>query len=354
MTGVIAARLPSDMKAVRFHAHGGLEELRIETIARPDPGNDEVLVHVRALSLNGFDPMVLRGLPAVTSPLPMTPCSDCAGDIAMLGHRADHSRWHIGDKVSIIPLRPGQGMMGESLQGVAADYCVVPQESLLPLPSSVSYTEAACLPTAYGTAFRMMITRAKIKRGERVVIFGAAGGVGTCCVQLARLAGAEVIACAGTGRALQKLKALGADHVVDMSQENFLSKIIHHFGKPSIWGGGGADVVVNFLGGDTWPSSLAALGRRGRLVTCGASAGPAVEIDLRYVWSFEIEILGSNGWDRRDQQQLLDMVASKCLTPAIHSIRPLTEYREALQELINHEVIGKSVLTLNPEATHSS
>ena len=333
------------MNAVQFAKHGGVENLRYRAVPLPVPLSDEVLIRVRALSLNGFDPMVLRGIPQLPIPLPMTPCSDCAGEIVRLGDGVDRTRWGIGDRVTLVPIRPGAGVVGETLSGVAAEYCAVPQSALLPLPPSVSYVQAACWPTAYGTALRMMMKRARVTHGERVLILGAAGGIGTCCVQLARLAGAEVIACAESDEALVKLRSLGANHTINIAKTDFLGEIVRWFGRPSIWGGGGVDVVVNFLGGDTWNRSLASLGRRGRLVTCGASADPDVQTDLRYVWSFELDIIGSNGWDLTDQEQLLTMVAARQLTPVIHAIRPLAAYAEALQELIDRSVIGKSVLT---------
>ncbi len=335
---------PASMRAVVFHAHGGLEQISVETVAVPAVGPDDVLVRVRAVALNGFDPMVLRGIPGLPTPLPMIPCADCAGDIVAMGAKVDRNRWHLGQRVTVIPIRPGEGMMGETLTGVAAEYCVVPQATLLPLPDAVSYVQAACLPTAYGTALRMMTTRARVMRGERVLILGASGGVGSCCVQLARLAGAEVIACANSDEALRKLEALGAHHTISSERNNHAAEVVRRFGKPSIWGGGGVDVVIDFLGGDGWAQSLACLGRGGRLVTCGASAGYDVATDLRYVWSFEIEILGSNGWSADDQATLLRMVADERLTPVVHAVRPLSGFVEAMRELMDQRVFGKSVL----------
>ena len=341
---ILGRTVPCRMQAVTFDAHGGIDRLQLREVAVPSLAADEVLVAIGAVALNGFDPMVLRGLPTLPCPLPMVPCSDGAGEIVQHGAAVDPRRWPIGRRVSIMPLRPGLGVVGETLPGLAAQYCAVPEHALLPLPEALSYVEAACLPTAYGTAHRMMVTRARVARGERVLILGAAGGVGTACVQLARLAGAEVIACAGSRAALDALEALGAHHVIDTSRQDTLGEVIRLFGKPSIWGGGGVDIVVNFLGGETWGRSLACLCRGGRLVTCGASAGPEVTTDLRFVWSLEIEVIGSNGWDIDDQGKLLAMVADKRLRPLVHSVRPLADYPAALQELIDGAVIGKSVL----------
>jgi alcohol dehydrogenase len=338
------AAIPDRMKAVMFDAHGGIERLHYRDCPVPGLAPDEVMVRMHAVALNGFDPMVLRGLPTLPCPLPMVPCSDGAGEIVRCGEAVDARRWPVGRRVSIMPVRPGLGVMGETLPGLAAEYRAIPQSALLALPDALSYVDGACLPTAYGTAHRMMVTRAKVARGERVLILGAAGGVGTACVQLACLAGAETIACANSPAALGKLEALGAHHVVDTSRQDVLAEVIRRFGKPSAWGGGGVDVVVNYLGGDTWGRSLACLSRGGRLVTCGASAGPEVTTDLRFVWSLEIEVIGSNGWDVDDQAKVLGLAADKRLRPVVHAVRPLSDYATALQELMDGAVIGKSVL----------
>jgi alcohol dehydrogenase len=336
--------LPRRMKAVQFDAHGGIERLQLRDLALPGLSPGEVLVRMRAVALNGLDPMVLRGLPGLPCPLPMTPCADGAGEIVDCGESVDRTRWPIGTRVSILPIWPGLGVVGETLPGLAAEFCAVPETALLPLPDALSFVDAACLPTAYGTAHHMLFNQARIARGERILILGAGGGVGTACIQLARLAGAEIVAVAASDTALPHLDALGAHHIVNSRRQDLLGEVVRLFGKPSTWGGGGVDVVVNFLGGESWGRSLACLGRGGRLVTCGASAGVDVAMDLRFVWSLEIEIIGSNGWGVDDQSRLLAMAADGRLKPLVHSVRPLSEYAEALQDLIDGRVIGKSVL----------
>ena len=204
--------------------------------------------------------------------MPMIPGADFAGEIVEMGPAVDRNRWKIRQRVATVPLRPGIGMMGETLRGAASEYCVVPQTVLLAMPDEVSFVEAACLPTAYGTALRMMQTRTKIVRGEKVLILGASGGVGTCCVQLAKLAGAEVVACASSADKVEKLKALGADHVVNTSTQNYVQETIRLHGKPRVWGeSGGVDAIVNNTGGATWAECFRALKRGGRLLTCGAT-----------------------------------------------------------------------------------
>ena len=333
------------MKAIVFHQHGGIEQLRYEDFPDSEIGPQDVRLRVRAVSLNGFDPMVLKGIPGLKTPMPMIPGADFAGEIVEMGSAVDRNRWKIRQRVATVPLRPGIGMMGETLRGAASEYCVVPQTVLLAMPDEVSFIEAACLPTAYGTSLRMMQTRTKIARGEKVLILGASGGVGTCCVQLAKLAGAEVVACASSDDKVEKLKALGADHVVNTSTQNYVQEAIRLYGKPRVWGeSGGVDVIVNNTGGATWAECFRALKRGGRLLTCGATAGYAPHTDIRYIWCFEFNIIGSNGWEPEDQVKLLEMVANKQIKPVIHSVRPLAELPTSLQELIDRKVFGKSVL----------
>ena len=332
------------MKAIVFHQHGGLDHLRYEDLPDPEVGPKDCCIRVKAVSLNGFDPMVLRGIPGLKTPLPMIPGADIAGDIVELGAEVDRGRFKVGDRVTVVPNQTRIGMMGETLRGGCCDYVSVSQDYVLPVPANVGYVEAACLPTAYGTALRMMVDRGKVSKGEKVLILSAAGGVGTCCVQLAKMAGAEVIACASSADRVEKLTALGADHGIDTATQDFVAEVIRMYGKPRIWGGGGVDVIVNYTGGDSWAKCFRALTRHGRLLTCGATAGYDPKTDIRYIWSFEFNIIGSNGWQISDQIKLLQMVADGRLKPVVHSVRPLREMRESMRELIDRKVFGKAVL----------
>jgi alcohol dehydrogenase len=333
------------MKAIVFHQHGPLENLRYEDYLEPECGPGDCLVAVKALSLNGFDPMVLRGIPGLKTPLPMIPGADISGEVIEVGRNV--KRWKKGDRVAVIPNRPRVGMMGETLRGGACERLAVPEEFLLKLPDKVSYIDAACLPTAYGCALRMMCTRGKVAKGEKVLILGASGGVGTCCVQLAKLVGAEVIAVTSSDDKAEKLKEIGADHVVNATKEDYVQWVIDRYGKPRTWGGaGGVDVIVNYTGGETWAQCFRALKHQGRLLTCGATAGFDPKTDIRYIWSFEFNIIGSNGWTVEDHVELLEMIAAGRLKPVIHSVRPLNELAISLQELIDRKVFGKAVLTV--------
>jgi alcohol dehydrogenase len=235
-------------------------------------------------------------------------------------------------------------MMGETKRGGCSELVAVEQDYLLPIPDAVSFVEASCLPVAYGTALRMIETRGQLQRGDKVLILGASGGVGTCCVQLAKSIGCEVIACASSDWKLVRLKELGADHTINTSTQNYVAEIHRMYGKPRIRGGGGVDVIVNYTGGETWAECFRALKLQGKLLTCGATAGYDPKTDIRYIWSFEFNILGSNGWTVEDQRELLRRVADGRVKPVVHCERPLSEIKIPFQELMDREVFGKAVL----------
>ena len=266
------------MKAIVFHEHGGLDKLRYEDFPDPVLEPDDVLIRVRAVSLNGFDPMVLNGIPGLRTPLPMIPGADFAGEIVEVGSAVDRAQWTAGQRVATVPLRPGTGMMGETLRGAACEYCAVPQSVLLALPNAVSFVDAACLPTAYGTALRMMRKRGKVERGERVLL-GASGGVGTCCVRFQ--------ASGSGGRCVLKFRREGtsAEGTGSGSRRQYFYPELRQRGNPPVWkaeswgNSGGVDVIVNYTGGETWAECLRALKRDGRLLT-GATAGYAPPTDI--------------------------------------------------------------------------
>lgn len=334
------------MRAVRFHRHGTPAELQVDEIPRPTPGANEALVRVRAVALNGFDPMMLAGSTQLRTPLPLIPCGDVAGEIAELGP-GSRNGWREGERVSIYPILPVDGMMGETAQGGLCEFLVVPLANLLRIPAQVSFQQAASLPVAYGTAWRMVMIRGRIQRDETVLILGATGGVGVGALQLAKLKGARVIACGGGREKCEKLRALGADDVIDTSVENVRSAIYERYGKPSYAGDrkGGVDVVINYIGGDTLVDSVKVLRHLGRVLTCGATAGYLSPIDLRYVWSYEQSLIGSNGWSPEDQSVLMERVAAGAFDPVIHAVRPMSEVRVSYEELSARRVFGKSVLT---------
>ena len=334
------------MRAAVIHEHGGPGSIRYEAdFPDPKPGAGEVLVRVKAAALNYHDIFTRRGMPGIKVPMPCIMGIDFAGEIAALGAGVGH--WAVGVRVMIDPVDRvgGGGLIGEVRPGGLAEYCAVPTHNLVSLPASVSYESAACLPVAYGTALRMMVTIGQVKAGEKVLILGASGGVGTCCVQLAKLAGAEVIVCASSADKLRRLKQLGADHGIDYSTEDFVKWVHARFGKPHRRSfDGGVDVVVNFTGGDTWVPSLRVLHRQGRILTCGATAGFDPKEDLRFIWTFELNIRGSNGWMREDLTSLLDLIGAGTLKPIVDRELSLQDANEAFRLLEDRVVFGKVIV----------
>jgi len=285
-------------------------------------------------------------MPGIRVPMPAIMGLDLSGEIVEVGEVAGRD-WKKGDRVLVDPIdRVGAGgLIGEMRHGGLAEFCKVPAHQLIRLPDNVSYEAAACLPVAYGTALRMMYTIGNVQKGERVLILGASGGTGTCCVQLAKMVGAEVIACASSPRKLEQMKELGADHVIDYKAQDFGKAIYEKFGKPHRRRfEGGVDVAVNFTGGDTWVPTLKVIHRRGRLLTCGATAGFDPKEDIRYIWTFELQVLGSNGWMRDDLAKLLELIGSGELKPVIDRVLPLEEVNEAFRLLEGREVFGKVVV----------
>jgi alcohol dehydrogenase len=333
------------VNAAVIRQHGGPEQLVYEE-GFPDPvaGPGEVIVRVRATSLNYHDVFTRRGMPGIVISMPMIMGLDIAGTVHALG--PDVGGWSIGDRVLVDPIdRVRGGLMGETVHGGLAEQCRVSAAQLIRIPDAVSFEDAAALPVAYGTAYRMMLTQGHVEAGEKVLILGAAGGVGTCCVFLAKMAGAEVVACASSGEKLRRLAEFGADHLIDYTAVDFRDEVHRLFGKPTRRAyTGGVDVVVNYTGGDTWVPSLKCLRRGGRLLTCGATAGYDPKTDIRFIWTYELQVLGSNGWTRQDIEALLGLVESGKLRPVIDRVLPLRDAREALRIIEEREVVGKVIV----------
>ena len=226
-----------------------------------------------------------------------------------------------------------------------AEYCRVPTHQLVAVPDGVTLDQASSLPVAYGTAHRMMMTIGKVQDGEKVLILGASGGVGTGALLLAKMAGAEVVVCASSDDKMNRLKELGADHAMTYMNNAFHKGVYELYGKPGRRGfEGGVNMVVNFTGGDTWVPSLRALKRGGRMLTCGATAGYDPKTDLRFLWTFELQLLGSNSWEREDLVQLMDYIQDGRMSPVIDKTLPLTEAAEGIRLLEDREVFGKVVI----------
>jgi len=333
------------MKAAVLEGHGDRGQIVYREVPDPVIGPDEVLLTVKAASVNFHDIFTRRGMPSITIDFPLITGSDVAGEIREVGETVE--RWSVGDRVLIDPInwqsdRPG--MIGETSPGGRAELLAVHESQLIGMPDNVSFEDAACLPLAHGTAYRMMVTQGEVAAGEKVLVLGASGGVGTGCVLLAKRAGCEVIACASSKSKLDRLAALGADHLIDYTEASLRSEVYRICGKPRVMGGGGVDVVVNFTGGDTWADSLKCLTKGGRLLTCGATAGYDPKTDIRYIWTFEQHLIGSDGWTRQDLEELLGLVSDGSFSPVIDKVLPVSEAAEGERLLEDREVFGKVVL----------
>ncbi len=331
------------MRAAVLYEHGPPENIVLENdYAQPQPKAGWVRLRVRACSLNYHDIFSRRGMPGIKLPLPLIVGSDVAGEVDEVG--AEVTGVAVGERVLVDPLLPQLGMIGERYDGGRAEYCVAHASQLVPIPPGVSFEEAASIPLAYATAHRMMVTRANVTAGDTVLVLGASGGVGTACVLLAKAAGATVIACASSDDKLHRLRAIGADHVVNYALQNMREVVWELVGKPRITGAGGVELVVNCTGGGTWLDSTRCMKVGARLVTCGATAGFDERIDLRYVWTYEHNLLGSNGWRRSDITQLLDAAQHRRLVPVIDRVMPLAQVHEAERLMESRDVFGKVVL----------
>jgi alcohol dehydrogenase len=333
------------MKAAVLLGHGDLDRIVYQDFPDPVIAPDEVLLTVGATSVNFHDLFTRRGMPGISISFPLITGSDVAGEIREVGESVEG--WKRGDRVLVDPVRwdaSKPGMIGETSHGGRAELLSVHASQLIRMPDNVSFEAAASLPLAYGTAYRMMVTRGRVAAGEKVLILGASGGVGTACVLLAKLVGAEVLACASSDSKLERLRNLGADHLINYREEQFREAVRRVCGKPRVLGGGGVDVVVNFTGGDTWVDSLKCLAKGGRLLTCGATAGFDPKTDIRYIWTFEQNIMGSDGWQREDLEELLRLESDKSLSPVIDKVMPLSQAREAEAMVEEREVFGKIVL----------
>ncbi len=332
------------MRALVLRQHGGLENLSVVTDhPKPKARAGAVVIRVRASSFNYHDVFTVQGMPGIKVPLPVVIGLDMAGEIVEIGEGV--SGWKVGSRVLVNPLNKKKGLMGEMLDGGMAEYCLVEADQLIAMPDGVSFEEAASLPVAYGTAHRMLITHNTIRKGDRVLILGASGGVGTGCVILSKLLGAEVIACASSAEKMEKLKAMGADEAINYKEVDFSKWAIEKYGKPQRRTyEGGVDVVINFTGGDTWVPSLRCLKRGGSLLVCGATAGHDPKEDLRYVWSFELKVIGSNSFYEENLTDLMKMIVEKKIKPVIDEVLTLDQAAEGLRLIRDREVIGKVVV----------
>lgn len=333
------------MKAVFFREHGDISVLQYGDFPKPQPPEGWVRLHVAACGLNYLDVFARRGMPGIKVELPGITGGDCAGAIDELGEGVEG--WRVGERVLPIPHHVDWSlgrfeMLGETRNGAMAEFCTVRASQLMRIPDAVPDEKAAALPCAYGTAHRMLHTRGQIKAGETILVLGASGGVGTACVLLAKLAGCTVIAAAGSDEKCEKLRAIGADDAINYSTTKIDKYIREKTG--SLLRGGGVDVVVNFTAGDTWSPSMRCVKRFGRLLCCGGTGGYSAVTDIPYLFTSEMNIMGSTGWTMEDQQACIDLVAQGRLDPPIDRVVSLPDAIAAVQAIEDRKVFGKIIV----------
>jgi NADPH:quinone reductase-like Zn-dependent oxidoreductase len=340
------------MKATAIVAHGGIDGLKYMDLPDPKPGPNEVVIRVRACALNHLDVWLRIGIPAYKLELPHVPGSDVAGEIVALGEGV--TNFKVGDKVIVNPnltcgecewCRMGEdsmcqsfGIFGAKCWGGYAEYAKVPARNLIPMPENLTFEQAAAFPLTFLTAWHMLITRAGLKPGERVLVVAAGSGVGVAAVQIAKLAGAFVIATAGTDEKCEKVKALGADAVINHSREDIAEKV------RELTNGRGVDVVFEHVGPAVFEQCLRSLAKGGRLVTCGATTGPTASFDIRFLFSRQLSVIGSMMGRTSELLTIVRLVGEGKLKPVIDRIFPLAEVAKAHEVLENRNFFGKLVL----------
>jgi alcohol dehydrogenase len=333
------------MRALVLRQHGDLDQLRLEAdYPRPTAGEGHVVIRVGASSFNYHDVFTVKGMPGIKVPMPVVIGLDMAGTIEEIGPGV--TGWSKGQRVMINPINRKKGLMGEMLDGGMAEYCLVAADQLIAIPDAVSFEQAASLPVAYGTAHRMIVTHKTVKKGDNVLILGASGGVGTGCVLLCKHLGAHVVAAAGSAEKCQRLLEIGADEAINYNEVDFSKWAIERFGKPQRRSyEGGVDVLINYTGGDTWGPGLRCVKRGGKILVCGATAGFDPKEDLRFIWTFELQVIGSNSFYNEDFASLLGMIARGEMKPVIDTVVPLEGAADGLALIRDRKVMGKVVVT---------
>jgi NADPH:quinone reductase-like Zn-dependent oxidoreductase len=340
------------VKAIVFRQHGGPEVLQFTDVPDPEPRPNEVLVRVRACALNHLDLWVRGGLPNVPIPLPHIPGSDVAGEVAKIGSEVTTVR--VGQKVVLAPLvscgrcpacvagldnscRQATNL-GYMIDGGCAEFVRVPEVNCLPYPENLSFEQAAAVPLVFQTAWHMLIARAALQPGEDVLVLGAGSGVGSAAIQIAKFCGARVIATAGSDEKLAKARELGADYVINHKSQKIRDEVRRITNKR------GVDVVFEHVGTATWDDSLASLALAGRLVTCGNTTGYDAKIDLRFLFSRQLSLLGSYMGVKSELHTIMKLVTAGRLKPVVDRTFPLSEAAAAHTYLESGSQFGKVVL----------
>ncbi len=344
--------VPSSMQAVRIHAHGGPEVLRVEDVPVPKPAPGQALVKVLGVSLNHLDLWVRRGMPGFPVAFPRILGCDGTGEVVALGAGVTNLR--LADKVVIEPgyssggspedragndhLAPDYSIRGEHCDGIACEYAAVEARYLLPLPGGLDPVQAAAAPLVFITAWGLVVTRARVQAGESVLVLGGASGVGSAAIQIARQRGARVFATAGSADKQRLCRELGAEAVLDHRQAGWGKEL------KALTGGQGCEVVVEHVGPATWKTSMAVLARNGRLVTCGGTTGAVVELALPHLFIKNQAVLGSTMGPRSAYPEIFARLAEGVFRPVVDAVLPLSKVREAHERLEGRAVVGKLVL----------
>jgi NADPH:quinone reductase-like Zn-dependent oxidoreductase len=342
------------MKAVRFHEHGGPERLRYEDAPDPVLRPGGVLVRVRACALNHLDLFQRRGLDRVRIPMPHISGADVAGDIAAVA--PDVGGLAPGQKVMLQPglscgrcdaclggrdnYCPSYDVLGYQSDGGYAELVTVPAANVIPLPDDIDLIAAAAFPLTFLTAWQMLHTHARVSERDTVLVLAAGSGVGQAAIQIARLAGARVIATAGSDEKLARARALGADAVVDHHRGDLVAEVRR------LTSNRGATVVVEHVGAATWDRSVRCLARGGRLVTCGATTGHAAALDLRHLFARQLTFHGSYMGAKHELLRAADLFVRGRLRPVLDRTFPLADAADAHRRLESSEQFGKIVLVL--------
>ncbi len=340
------------MKALAFDAFGGPETLALREVPDPKVGAGDVLVRVRACALNHLDLFVRQGIPALKTPLPFWTGSDIAGEVVEVGADVDDVR--VGERVAVNPnlscrrceyclggednLCPRYGIVGEHVPGGQAEYVAVRGDRVLPLPPVVSFEDAAAFILVNMTAWRMIVTQARVRAGEDVLILGVGGGVSSTAVQIAKLCGARVIVTSSSDDKLARARALGADVGINYRAQDWAKAVRELTGRR------GVDVVLENVGASTWKQSLRSLRRGGRLVTCGATTGPIGETDIRVVFWNQLHIIGSTMSTTREFTDVMALFFAGRLQAIVDEVVPLAEGAAAQARLAEGRQFGKIVL----------
>ena len=338
------------MKAVRIHQFGGPEVLTYEDVPDPQPRKDQVLVRVKACSLNHLDLWVRKGLPGVK--LPHILGSDIAGEIAEIGEYV--TDFKVGQRIFVAPMHfcghcpkclaglqnhcREFTVLGNAVDGGNCELMAVPWASVIPIPDFLNFNQAASVPLVFVTAWHMLVGLAAIRPGQTVLVLGASSGVGIAAIQIAKMFQCRVIATAGDETKLEKARALGADFGINHYQQKISDEVRKITNKE------GVDIVVEHVGLATWDESIRSLKSGGKLVTCGATTGPAVSLDLRHLFARQLQILGSYMGTMGELREVLGHVFAGRLKPVVDRTFPLKDVREAHEYLEKSQMFGKVIV----------